>query len=614
MNHAAPRLVPLARIPAAIALAAAVIALIALVITLHAHLTSLQSDPLDPRHLAPLTASLRQAIDANDTAAADGLRQQIASVDLSLRQEFFTAGDRLRLSAPLLLISTALAIGAWKLSRHWRRLEPMPPATPPAMESAAMVQQRLGAARWSVMTAALVLVSTAGAWIVASSQPVGDDPLASSNPVTAADLAGNWHRFHGPLGDGTLAGADPPIDWDIASGRGVKWAVDVPLPGYGSPIVWGDRVFITGASRTAQMLYCHALADGRLLWSASITASAAGRQDLRAYDDNGFAAPTPITDGRRIFALFASGDLAAFSLDGQPLWTTALGIPRNSYGYASSPALCDDLLLIQWDNDDVHQLIALDTATGSERWRTNRPVQQSWSTPLIHRPTDSPQIITASIDGVIAHDPTTGHILWHMPTLEADGDGALAAGPIAISSSASASSSSSASSSTATSAAPHLLILDPGSNSITSLNPTGTPAFRTEIDPSLAGLLTPVTDGPLVYLIAANGFIAVEAATGKVAWELEPEKEPYFSAGFSSPVLAGNRLYIADADGVIWIVQTTPAPRVIARHPIGQPLGSTPALAGPHLLLRTATRLLCLGPPTSSPSTTSATPPTEAAP
>jgi outer membrane protein assembly factor BamB len=223
-------------------------------------------------------------------------------------------------------------------------------------------------------------------------------PSASDEaPVSQEQFALSWPRFRGLHGAGVSAFEDVPASWDGASGEGVLWKTSIELPGRSSPIVWEDRIFLTGATEQSREVYCFAIDSGNLLWQRAVGRDAQSTEEFKVSEETGFAAPTPATDGQRIFAMFASGDLVAFDLDGNELWHLNVGTPQNPYGHATSLTTYRDLLIVQLDQgergDDISKLMALRGSTGEVAWQVDRTVRASWATPIVVQHAGQAQIV-----------------------------------------------------------------------------------------------------------------------------------------------------------------------------------------------------------------------------
>jgi outer membrane protein assembly factor BamB len=210
-----------------------------------------------------------------------------------------------------------------------------------------------------------------------------------------------WPGFRG--GALQAVAADAPAEgWALEGGKGLLWKIDLPLPGAGSPIVWGDHVFLSGADTKGHgAVFAYDAKSGKLLWRGEVPLTG----EPKIFDEHTtFAAPTPVTDGKRVYAVFATGAIAAFNLDGSSAWTEDLDVPEIEYGYASSPALYKNLLIVQFDQEAEGEaaLIAFATETGKTVWRAKRNMGPSWGSPAVIETGKGPQIVLVSREGVAA--------------------------------------------------------------------------------------------------------------------------------------------------------------------------------------------------------------------
>ncbi len=216
-----------------------------------------------------------------------------------------------------------------------------------------------------------------------------------------------------------------PAHWDGAKGDNILWKTAVPLPGQNSPVVWGDRVFLSGADEHQREIYCFDANAGKLLWRQPVNdLSCADQTPLNVTDDTGYAAPTMACDGTRVFAMFANGDLACYDFSGKRLWAQNMGRPENTYGHATSLLSYRNMLLLQFDQGDgaggKSAVFALDVATGATVWKAKRNLPNSWSTPIVITTGGHDELITCANPLVLAYDPATGTELWSASCLGGD--------------------------------------------------------------------------------------------------------------------------------------------------------------------------------------------------
>ncbi|MBV9126308.1 MAG: PQQ-binding-like beta-propeller repeat protein, partial [Planctomycetes bacterium] len=201
--------------------------------------------------------------------------------------------------------------------------------------------------------------------------------------AAGAARAEEWPEWRGPRGDGTSSEVNIPVHW--SNTENVFWKVSIPGTGHSSPIVWGDRVFLTTCSEEEQkrLVLCLDRHTGKVLWEREVlTAKLEPKHSL-----NSFASSTPATDGRHLWVSFLDYPnmvVACYDLEGNLVWRRSPGEFHSKHGFCSSPVLYKDLVILNGDQDAVAYLVALDKTTGVERWRADRPNRtRSYCTPLI---------------------------------------------------------------------------------------------------------------------------------------------------------------------------------------------------------------------------------------
>ena len=387
----------------------------------------------------------------------------------------------------------------------------------------------------------------------------------------------NWPYFRGFQGSATAASPHPPQHWDGPAGHNILWKVPVPLAGASSPIVWDDRVFLTGGTATKQEVYCFNAATGALLWQRPVTGPVA-TDSLSLGEDTGFAPNTMATDGQRVYAIFPTGDLAAFDFAGRQLWAKNLGKPENTYGHASSLVTYRDRVIIQFDQgDDAAQhraaLLALDGPTGKPVWKTPRAVVNSWASPIVIYPASGPQIITAAKPLVAAYDPADGHELWSANLL----DGDVAPSPVYV-------------------AGMVFAVSDQAALNAIRINGHGDvtkSALAWSATEGLPDIVSPLATPEVVLLANSTGLVTCyDAHNGKQLWQHDFELKIH-----ASPVVAGKTIYLIDRNGATHLLDAGPTFKEIATLPLGESVSASPALVRDRLYIRGKSNLYCIGGP-----------------
>ena len=479
------------------------------------------------------------------------LKQRIRQLDLQLRQETFR---RLNLShhAARALIG---GLVIFLLCAHWvrRPLVPDPLAWGPRRPESARL------AGFGVASAfALVAVAAGLAALVPVRLPEPD--LIVEAPVTDTEFRQHWPAFRGPTGAGSAPDAHLALPWRVL------WKTPVPLPGMSSPILWSNNVFLTGATVKEDRVFRFEAATGALAWSVALAGPKPPAP--KTTEDTGLAAPTPVTDGRRVYTVFPDGLAAAFDLTGKPVWQRNLGPLENAYGYAASPALYRDRLVIQIDSGEPAEgksrLLALDSRTGRVIWQVNRPVAGSWTSPVLVEWNGQAQLLTGATPFVIAYNPLDGAELWRVAGLESD----CAPSPILASN-------------IVVAIAPNTAVLgvQPGTTNVIWRMTDGVPDAP-----------SPVSDGQRIYFVDPSGTLScLNQTTGQAIWTHDFNDNFY-----ASPTLAGTTLILISRKGVAYLVATGDRYQELGRFELGEKCNASPAPRGQQLFVRGQQNLFCI--------------------
>jgi outer membrane protein assembly factor BamB len=383
-----------------------------------------------------------------------------------------------------------------------------------------------------------------------------------------AELKANYPFFRGPQGDGVAFQKNTPTNWNGAGGKNVVWKVKVPKAGFSSPIIWGDQLFVTGADAQSRVVYCYDKNSGKLLWEAAadnIQGSPSAMPKVTA--DTGLAAPTMATDGRVVFAIFATGDVIALDMSGKHLWARNLGVPDNHYGHGSSLIVYKGKLLIQYDTNRSGKLMALDTQTGTTVWETARNSKISWSSPILVNTGNRTELILTTNPNVNGYDPQTGKELWNIACLSGE------VGPSAGYEDG------------------MVFAANEYSKLVGIKIGGGTPEIVWEADEYLPEVSSPLAVNGLLYVATSYGVLACyEAKTGTKLWEQE-----YGDPFYSSPVYADGKVYITDMKGKTHIVKATKDYQLVGTPELGEKAVCSAVFQDGRVYLRGMNNLYCLG-------------------
>ena len=505
----------------------------------------------------------------------EDLKSQIQQWDLELREAYF--GQR-RFSAGgawLLLAGVAVLLISLRTAATLRRKLPMPQLQPVLSDDET---PRNAVARWAVSAMGVVLVGTAVGLSVGVGSLLHQEAAAPADEgPSKEEFAKNWPYFRGPGGLGISAYDNVPIAWDADKNEGIVWKTPVPLEGNSSPIVWNDRIFLTGATQKVRQVYCFDAASGKLLWQKDMPATPASQGKLpELSEDTGYACSTPATDGRRVYAWFAIGDLAAFDFDGNLVWSKSFGVPRNGYGHGTSLTFWRNLLVVQFDQalpkDRKSKLMALDGRTGDTVWETPRDVPSSWCTPIVIEVDGQEQIIAGGDPWVIAYRPDDGKEIWRADCLRGDvvSSPVFADGLVYV-----------------THERPQLSAIRPdGQGDVTASHIVWTG------QDNLPDACSPLATPQYVLLLTSGGMLTCyDAKGGKKLWA--EDFEAVFKA---SPSLAGKYVYLVSDEGKVWVVEPGPTGcKKVSQANLGESCTASPAFQDGRIYLRGKQHLFCVG-------------------
>jgi outer membrane protein assembly factor BamB len=429
---------------------------------------------------------------------------------------------------------------------------------------------------------------------------------------SAVPAAGSWPSFRGPQASGVANDQQLPDRWDGASRQNILWRTSLPGLAHSSPIVWGDRVFVTTAvsttpnatfkpglygdgdasddrSRHKWLVIAIDSRTGKVLWER---VAHEGEPLDRRHIKSTYASATPATDGRVVVASFGSHGVHAYDVNGTPLWKVDVGrlnmgaydIPTFEWGPASSPIIWNGLVLVQCDTQADSFLLALDAESGKVVWKTERDELPSWGTPTVVSTPAGPELVTNAAKFVRGYDPRTGKELWRIggsskitaPTpILADGLLVIASGR-----------------------APErpIFVVRPGARGDLTL--TGDESKSASVAWSRTGrgpyMPTPLAYKGILYVLNNNGlFDAYEVKSGT---EIYRQRLPDVGNGFSaSPVAADDKIYLSSEDGDILVVNAGPTFAHVATNKMGELLMATPALSNGVMYVRTAGSLFAIG-------------------
>ncbi len=425
---------------------------------------------------------------------------------------------------------------------------------------------------------------------------------ASAALVAQTAPAASWPQWRGPLHTGVATG-DVPLTWSDASN--VRWKIEIPGRGFSTPVAWGDRIFLTTAIPTGRKEPVatdgqgggragggsgageeHRLeviavdrASGKILWQRTATTAVPHEGYHQRYGS--FASNAPATDGERVYAFFGSRGLFVYDLQGRLLWQKDLGIQmrmRLAFGEGTGVVVDDGRVYLQFDHQQEGAIVALKAADGKELWRAPRMENSSWSTSLVVEHDGAKQLVVTADTKVKAYDVNTGKVVWEVAGLGTNPipQPVQAGGNVLVMSGY---------------RNPRLMSVRLGRTG----DLTGTDAIAWETVRGTSYTASPALHDGRLYVIADNGMLTVfDVATGEPHYLTTRLPKPYnFKA---SPLVVGDRVYLATEEGDVVVVKTGNTFEVLATNTLtDQSFIASPIVVGNDLILRSRTHLFSIG-------------------
>ena len=423
--------------------------------------------------------------------------------------------------------------------------------------------------------------------------------------LAGAASAGNWPQWRGPDGSGISTEKNLPSQWSPT--KNIKWKTPIEGRGHSSPIVWENKIFVTTAIEGAEVPGAKAAKhlidnkdfvhpdsvganrkhtfkvvalnrdNGKILWE---TVAWEGTPYDDRHRKSSYAASTPATDGKLVYAYFGSEGLYAYDFNGKLAWKADVGKLANlGMGTATSPILFENVVIVQADEDNGEKsfIVAYDKTTGKEVWKTPRKVQISWSTPLLARSAKRTELIASGTESIIAYDPATGKELWTHKGVESNAIPSPVANNEMV----------------------YLVAGYPAKIAMAirlgqSGDLTGTPNVPWQYTKGTAYVPSPILYGDYLYLTTDRGILTcIDAKTGAVVYE--GGRIPIPATFTASPVAFDGKILLTSEDGDTFMVKAGPKHEIIGTNSIGEPVYASPAIADGRIYIRGEKNIYCIG-------------------
>jgi len=506
----------------------------------------------------PEMIELKEMVKADPSNTA--LKEKIRYLDLAARRNWFAGLEQLRIGGYLLVGGIVVLLSSFGFIRLVEG-----PAPPDLTEDS--VQKIKPKHEFLILSLVCgLLVVFVVVFIYYPSGDIQTQTLQSVLPaITKQDLLDNYTRFRGSMGSGVIINAKPIVNWNIETNQGVKWKTEVPLPGFSSPIVWGNLLFITGGTQYTQALFAYDVQTGQQLWKVdteNITGSPRKAPDVTS--DTGYAASTPATNGRKVCAIFATGDLVCADLEGNRIWTKNLSIPDNHYGHSSSLFIVDDYLIVQCDDHQAQMLYCIDLKTGRIVWQKNRDTTISWASPVFVETPDISAVIVIDSKYVQAYDFTTGDQIWSTKCLT----GEVAPSPVYHDG--------------------KIFVANEMADAVALDVTTGKILWKTN-ESYLPSVSSPLVVEDMLFLFS-YAVTCINVDTGQILWEKDMPSEFY-----SSPLLLDDKIVVFNVKGTMYVIKPDRQSLVIEKQiELKEGVVATPAVVGNNMWVRGIKNLYAL--------------------
>jgi outer membrane protein assembly factor BamB len=516
--------------------------------------------------------------------------EQVRAMDLMARKAYFASRRQVEIGSCLLLAGAIVFILCQRLLKGNEKITPSIPGTKPD-QTAILTRNR----KYLLTTASLL---TVGAVVIsfilrnnlpdlkAASIDYSDTESSIRKREKKASRSAkadknsekevlieefkpdgtNYPFFRGQDGRAIAGGFGYPEEWNGETGTNIKWKIQVPKNGKSSPVIWGNKLFITGGEGLQGEVYCIDKISGNILWTTSASGIPGEPSELPEMDaEAGLAVSSAAVNANAICAIFANGNLVCLEHDGNKKWALNVGSLNNVYGYSCSLIIYENTLIVQHDSDQKLSIMGFDINTGEMIWETPRSGRPVWSSPVIGIFNGKPQVVINGNPAVTAFDPANGKELWSVDCLSGDVAPSLAVNETMV---------------FAVTDYQKLAAIKPGTGA----------SIVWEDNTYTSDVSSPVANNELLVIATGYGDVACyNARKGDTLWT------HYFMEQFyASPVIADGKIYLLDRSGTMHVVKAQSDFELIAVSPLGEPADCTPAFSDKNIYIRARNNLYCI--------------------
>ena len=522
-------------------------------------------NPLDNPALLSIQEQYERDPDNQDKA------EYVRAMDLMARKAYFSSRWQVEAGSYLLLAGAVIFVIFQRLIAGSEK-----PKRYPAAEKPDIISDRKNYPRYLMVTAGSVtLLAILSSFILRGILPApGRSSVIAENAAETSDAPAlappgdvNYPFFRGEGGRGISGGTGYPTEWDASTGSNIKWKTAIPLPGKSSPVIWGNKIYLTGAEEKELEVYCIDKNSGEILWTGSGTDFQGSSQEIPESDlEAGTAVPTAAVWENGVCAMFGNGNIVCFDHDGKLTWGRNIGVPQTIYGFTSSLLIFKNLLLVQYDSDDKISVMGIDLTTGEQKWETPRQGRTVNSSPVLAVFNGKPQFLVNGNPNVTSYDPESGAELWSLEGVSGD-----VASSLAVNST--------------------LVYTASDYFKVKALKPDKNGSTLWEDNTFTPDASSPVANDKYLYVTTGYGDVACyNAQKGDTLWS------HYFENPFyASPVICDNKVWMTDRAGITHVVEAESKLKIISSSPIGENSDCTPAFSEGRIYIRGRSNLFCIG-------------------
>jgi outer membrane protein assembly factor BamB len=527
----------------------------------------IQIKTIDPLN-SPALSSVKDQFDSNQ----DDLKkaEQVRALDLMARRAYFASRRQVETGSYLLLAGAVIFVLCQQLIAGSQKINPEIPGSKPDPAAERNTYRKYLLVSSTVITAGAVVAS----FFLRSELPeTRPKPVASVKAGSAFNHSDsfkpgstNFPSFRGEDGRGIAGGKGFATSWDGSSGKNIKWKTAVPGNGKSSPVIWDDKIFLTGAEGTTCMVYCFDKLSGKVLWKESASGVPGEPAELpRMSGDGGLAVSTAAVNKNSVCAIFANGNLICLTHEGSKKWAMNIGVPGNTYGYSCSPIIFEKNLIVQYESEKKISLIAFDLESGKLVWETQRTGTPVWSSPVIAEFNGKKQIVVNGNPNVSGFDAETGKSLWSVECMSGD-----VAPSLAVNSS--------------------MVYAVTDFAKLCAVAPGPSPSVKWEDNSYLSDISSPVATDDFLFIATGYSEVACyNAQKGDTLWT------HYFMDPFNaSPVIADNMVWMLDKTGRMHIIRKSEKFELVGEPSLNEPSECTPAFSDGKIFIRGRNNLYCI--------------------